>query len=412
MYHKRLVEDKIKKALKQFKIVLITGARQVGKTTLVTRLFPEYKKYTFDPVIDLYDVKKDPDLFLKNFGKKLFLDEIQYVPELLSSLKRLVDESDENGQYIISGSQNLSVMKNVAESLAGRVGIIDLATMTSYEIYKELPVKNWIEIYLNNPIDILTASKGLLKKANNLYLQIFRGGYPALLNKSEEDYAAFFSSYVRTYIERDIRAFKDIKELSLFERFLGIVAALTANEINYDKIGERVGITAKTVQSWLDLLKYTYQYYELHYFSNNSIKRISKKRKSHIRDTGLACYLQRVSSVDALIRHPNFGALFESFCISNILTLCDTMKSVSPYAYHWRSYDKAEVDLILERDNKLYPIEIKCKTKITKNDTSGIRAFVKAYPNHNVQMGLIIYAGDEVYKVNDFVFAVPWNILT
>ena len=334
------------------------------------------------------------------------------MPELLPSLKRFVDESDKMGQYIISGSQNLSVMKNVAESLAGRVGIIDLSTMTFYEIYKNIPDKNWIEIYLNNPIDILTASKGILKKANNLYLQIFRGGYPALLNKSEEEYSDFFISYVRTYLERDIRMFGNIKDLSLFDRFLGILAALTANEINYDKMGERLGINARTVHSWLNLLKYTYQYVELNYYSNDSIKRISKKRKGHFRDTGLACYLQRISSVDVLIRHPNFVSLFESYCISNILTLCETMKKISPYAYHWRSYDKAEVDLILEIDNKLFPIEIKSNTKISKKDTSGINAFRKAYPQHNVQAGLIIYAGDLVYQVNDFVYAIPWNILT
>ncbi len=187
------------------------------------------------------------------------------------------------------------------------------------------------------------------------------------------------------------------------------MAALTGQEINHSELGREVGIHPKTVNRWMAVMQACYQWQEIWPYQGNLIKRMSKKRKGYFFDTGMICYLQRLSSPDALAHSPQLGALFETFVINQIKILSHLL-SPAPQLYHWRISSGAEVDLVLERDNTYYPIEIKCKTHLNQHDTRGIRAFKESYPHLMLARGLIIYAGEEIYSLNPDVLAVPWSI--
>lgn len=410
IYKKRLYEKRILDFSELFKIVFLVGARQVGKSSLLTHLFPEVKTVVFDPIQDIYNVRKNPDLFLKDFGAPLILDEIQFVPELFPSLKRYVDLVNKKGQYFLTGSQQLSILKSVSESLAGRVVIMPVGIMTPHEMYDEfVPEQNWFLRYLQAPD---TFFKDRFSKINNLPSRlevVWRGGMPGIMEIPSTMLSFYFSSYVQTYVERDVRLLENIEDLSKFGTFLSFVAALTSQEINYSQLGRELGITPKTAQRWLQLLVHTCQWSESQPFHMNAIKRLSLKPKGVISDTGIACYLQRISSPDALAASPMQRAFFESYCFNMIKGFCGSL-SLMPHFYHWRTLAGAEVDIIVELDGRFYPIEVKSATNVSKNDIRGIEAFRATYPHLNIAKGVVLYAGDECYRVTEDVVAVPWDL--
>jgi hypothetical protein len=408
MYKTRHIEQKVRELAKFFKVIIIVGARQVGKSTLLGHLFPELQHITFDPVQDLYDARKSPDLFLANFPAPIILDEIQYAPELLAALKRKVDSSPAMGQYFLTGSQNLAVLKSVAESLAGRAVVLHLSGMTVFEETRALG-QDWISAYLREPTTLLLKKIQPVATQKTLFTQLWQGAYPAVEDMPIDVIPNFYASYLQTYIERDVRLLESIRDLHEFSRFLAITAALTAQEINYSQLGREIGLANNTAMRWLDLLTYSYQWVEVWPYFGNTIKRVSKKRKGYIADTGMACYLQRISTPEALAGHPLLGSLFESFCVNMIMATCSG-NNISPNFYHWRTNGGAEVDIILELDGCLYPIEIKCKTNVTLQDARGIQAFYATYKEqHKIANGIIIYAGTECYRVAENIVAMPWN---
>jgi uncharacterized protein len=191
-------------------------------------------------------------------------------------------------------------------------------------------------------------------------------------------------------------------------RCLGLAGALTGQEINASQLGRDVGVNPATARRWLDLLVNTYQWLELLPYSGNAVKRVSGKRKGFLCDVGMACYLQRISSPEALAVHPLLGAVFEAFVVNMLHRQFGTL-AVPPHAFHWRTVGGAEVDLVLERDGHLYPLEIKCKRNLSGHDTRGIRAFRETYGEDRVAHGLVVYAGDRTYRLTDFATAIPWN---
>lgn len=411
-YRKRIGEDFIKEFSHYFKIIFLVGARQVGKSSLLAHLFPDTKTFVFDPVQDIYDVRKDPDLFLRDWGTPLILDEIQFMPELLPSLKRFVDLSEKPGQYYLTGSQQFSIMKNVAESLAGRVCIIPVQPMTPHEMYDTFDREtNWFLNYLKNPTTFFKKSQEKLKNLPTRLEAVWRGGMPGTINLPEHALPSYFSSYIQTYVERDIRTLESVEDLSKFGFFLSLLSALSCQEINYSELGRELGLTPKTVQRWLKLLTYTYQWTELPPFHMNSIKRLSAKPKGIISDTGLACYLQRILSPDALATIPSMqkGALFETYCFNMIKGFCSALPTM-PNFYHWRTLAGAEVDIIVELNGTFYPIEVKSATTLKANDSRGIKMFKETYPDLNIAAGVIIYAGKECYRVAEDIIAVPWDL--
>ena len=410
-YRKRLLEKKLIEMSKFFKVVLVVGARQVGKSTLLKHVFPDCKVSVFDPLTDNYGAKSDPDLFLDSYNKPIILDEIQYVPQILPALKRRVDLNEAPGQYFLTGSQNLTMLKGISESMAGRVGILQLEGFTIYEEVEKDFSKCWLENYLNNSNEFFTILKRDLYNEKNLVNYLWHGSMPGLLDAPDSMVPTYFSSYINTYIERDVRLFENVKDLSLFHKFISICAALTSQEINASHVAREIGVTPATARKWLDLLIQSYQWLEIDPYFGNTVKRISGKKKGYLRDTGLTCNLQRVSSPDALAVSPYLGSFFETLVVNQLHRYAHTM-NVPPNFHHWRTGGGAEVDIILERDGKLFPIEIKCKTVIAKRDLRGIKAFRETYSKNEIGEALVIYAGKESYKIEKDITVIPWNLLS
>jgi predicted AAA+ superfamily ATPase len=408
IYRERHIERKLRNYSEFFKVVLVVGARQVGKSSLLGHVFPDVKSFVFDAVQDMHGVRRDPDLFLDNFPHPLILDEIQHVPELLSAVKRRVDKISGSGMYLMTGSQNLSVLRQVSESLAGRVGILHLDGMTLAEMSGEVREKSWLEYYLNTPESFEESVRSITAPKGGVAQFLWRGTLPGLLDAPNEIVHDFMRSYVETYVERDLRVIGSISDLSDFGRFLRLSAALSGCEINTAQLGREIGINPKTARNWLRILDFSYQWLELPAYHGNTVKRIASKPKGCIRDTGLACYLMGISSPEALSSHPSFGNIFESWA-SCWLSRLSAQLSTPPHFYHWRSSGGAEVDIIMERDGFLYPVEVKCKTRLSGHDTRGIRAFRETYGDR-VKRGIVLYAGYECIPLSDIAVAVPWTV--
>jgi predicted AAA+ superfamily ATPase len=407
-YLPRHLEERLIRHTKVFKIVLVAGARQVGKSTLLHHVFPDVKHVVFDPVQDLYGARSDPDQFLETFGSPLILDEVQYAPELLPALKRRVDRSETKGQYFLTGSQNLSVLRNVSESLAGRVGILRLDGLTPAELNGKATAKSWLQNWLDAPSELAETVNSImvLDSPETLPGHLWRGQLPALASFQNEDVPAYWNSYVQTYVERDIRMMADLSDIAQFGRFLRLCGALTGQEIFQSQLGRELGINPKTARSWLNLLAWSYQWTELPAYSGNAIKKLSSKPKGHLQDSGLACYLNAIPSPESLLSSPAFGNIFESWGIGWILRQIQRLP-LAPALYHWRTQNGAEMDAVLDYNGKLFPIEFKAASRLSKHDTRGIQAFRETY-EHSAP-GIIIYGGNEPYRISEHAVAIPWK---
>ncbi|MBM3198110.1 MAG: ATP-binding protein [Chlamydiae bacterium] len=380
-----------------------SGARQTGKSTLLTRIFPQAKAITFDPIQDLFEVRKDPDQFLQLFPSPLILDEVQFVPELLSSLKRKVDQTEQMGQYFLTGSQNFQVLSSLAESMAGRVAIFHLDPFSPLEMQGLGEHKSWVVEYLRDP-QAFFSSKHAFLSLPSLPEFLLRGGYPRATILPMEQLETFFLSYIQTYVERDVRLLENIEDLRLFGDFLRLAATSTAQEINASQLGRELNISSQTARKWLNLLLYTYQWIEIPPYHGNTIKRISEKRKGYYKDTGIACHLMRLFSPESLVSSLKLGSIFETWSINHLI-----QEAGSANAYHWRSHGGAEVDLLLERNGCFFPIEIKSKSRPGKADISGIKAFRETYPSLQIAPGIVFHAGEENYPIDIQTFAVSWK---
>ena len=409
MYIERHLSDRLKKLSAGFPVVALCGARQTGKSTLLEKLFgKKFRTVVFDPIIDVQNARAEPDLFLANNPPPMILDEIQYAPQVVASIKRRIDRDRKPGMYLLSGSQQWAVMKSLSESLAGRVVFVDLAGFSAGEISRTHAEALWLHKWLE--------SKGTWRPGKRLALKntltdlLFRGGLPQALFLEDDMLKDFFAGYERTYIERDARMMTDFADIRTFARFFRLMAALTAQEINQHQLGRELGITPQTARRWLTVLEDTYQWSEVPAFSGNAIKRLSEKGKGYIGDTGMACFAQSISSPQAVSSHPLWGALFETYMVNEIRKQLQLL----PYSsslYHWRTHAGAEVDLLLEQDGVLYPVEIKATTHPSKTDTSGIAAFRKTYPRKHIGPGIVLCAADSCYKLTEYDVAMPWDAM-
>lgn len=408
MYLKRHIEEKLREYATFSKVVLVLGARQVGKSTLLKNVFPDLPTFTFDAYLDPYGVRIDPDMFLQQFEGPIILDEVQYVPELLSAIKRRVDTKQQAGQYFLTGSQNFAVLKNLSETMAGRVSILILHPMTLHEIYGYSD-KHWLLALLKDPSTLPSTCKTIISDLS-LWHVLWQGGLPGLLTVPQKHVQGVLQSYLNTYAERDIRLLEDIRNLGDFKRFMSLLAAMTAQEVNEAHFGREIGISHTTARRWVSLFNASFQWVEIPPYYGNTIKRIAKKRKGYIADTGLASLLLKLSSQESVGSSPHFGSLFESYVIQQIIAVAASY-SLEPNFYHWRTKGGAEVDLLLEIDNRVIPIEIKARTYINKNDARGIRAFRETYPSLDIAPGIIIYAGERCYQIDNQTIALPYSAL-
>ena len=360
-YIKRAVEDTIARISKMFPILLVTGPRQVGKTTLLLKMAEAQqndgiaRKYvTLDDPDVRYLAKHDPALFLQRYSPPVLIDEIQYAPELLPYIKMDVDRSGKKGDFWITGSQAFHLMKNVSESLAGRVGIINLLGLSDAEIYQEPsePFQTDAE-YLMKHLSIKRK-----RDLNEIYRRIFKGSMPELYADENVDWETYYRSYVDTYLQRDIRDLTQVADEMQFYNFMTIVAAQTSKPVVYEELANATGISAPTAKKWLSILVSSHIIALVHPFHNNALKRVVKMPLIHFLDTGLAAYLLKWGNSEALEKGAMSGAFFESYVFSEIYkSYLNAGKE--PPIFYYRDKDKKEIDLLLYQNGVLSPVEIK-----------------------------------------------------
>jgi len=402
-----------------FPVVVVSGARQVGKTTLLRQTFPDLDYVVFDASLDLEQARSEPDLFLKNHPGPVILDEIQYVPELVASIKRAVDANHARpGQFLLTGSQQWQVMSTLAESLAGRVAFVELAGLSLSELTHEqaqaasgLWLSRWMLAQAQGEQQgFADHMRQAPRYTGSLHEWLWRGCMPKAQTLALALVPDFWQGYHRTYVERDARLAGEVGDWHDFGRFVRLMSALSAQEINHSQLGREIGINPKTAQRWLRMMQATYQWFELPPFFANRIKRVSKSPKGYLVDTGIACHHAAMSSPQALSSHPLFGALFETAMVSEIRKTLALIGG-SANLYHWRASTGAEVDCIVERDGWLHPIEIKLTGQPTRKQTLGLQAFRKAHPDQRIGHGLMLCAIDQPRWISEDVLALPWNAL-
>ncbi|HET6428170.1 MAG TPA: ATP-binding protein [Phycisphaerae bacterium] len=407
-YKERILSGKLRRMVERFPVVVVAGARQVGKSTLLEHVLAGWDSVVFDPAVDVGAAREDPELFLANHPSPLILDEIQYAPELVASIKRSVDRDRQPGRYVLTGSQQWSVLKSASESLAGRAVFLDLEGFCLSEVAEAACERHWLARYLADPEAFVADPPARLPSHRPVFEQLWRGFLPEADSLERDWIGEFYRAYLRTYIERDVRVLADVSDWQQFGRFVRLAAALTSQEINHSQLGRELGMTPQTAQRWLAMLKATFQWFEIPAYHGSTIKRISTKPKGFIADTGLACSLQMISTPQTLSGHPMAGALWETAVAAEIRKLSGTL-ATPPSLYHWRSHGGGEVDLLLERDGRLYPIEAKLASRPVRDDTRGITALRNTYPSLPIAPGLIISPAERFTRISETEYALPWD---
>ena len=409
-YIRRSIEDIVLESEKTFKSILVTGARQTGKSTVLQKLFPE-KKYVpvDDPFIEEQAVEQ-PEMFMMLNLPPVIYDEVERAPNLFRYIKIKCDESDERGMFCLSGSQPLELMEGVSESLSGRIGIIELSGLSMREIKGDSFNRSFVPT-----MEYVQERSKSVKPFDNIWEVIHRGGYPELQNP-EVDWSVFYSSYIKTYLERDVRSLSAVQNLDDFRKFMIAVAARTGQMINYANIADEVGKDQSTIKRWLSVLEASGIIYLLKPFSSSVLKRAIKTPKVYFRDTGLAAYLTRWLTPETLANGAMSGAFFETFVISEIL------KSYSnrgiDYRYcvsYYRGRDKKktsenEIDLIIEENGTLYPVEIKRSSKVIADQTSAF-SVLDGIPDKKRGMGAVICMCPQPGVLRENILQLPvWYI--
>lgn len=404
-YIKRAISDVLKRRVKTSKCILVLGARQVGKSTLIKKEFPKYNRTSFDDKLTRLQAKEEPKLFFLNNPYPLFIDEVLKEGAVLEEIKQIVDESDKRGQFILSGSQKLELMKGVSESLAGRVSLCELSGLSLREIYKVDFNKHFI------PTDeYIKERENTLKKYDGIWDIIHKGSYPELYD-IERDWQEFYSSYVSTYLERDINELISADSLT-FTKFLTAVAARTGEMLNYSNIASDVGVSEPTIKNWISILEITGIVYILQPYSASALARIIKTPKIYFRDTGLACYLTRWLTADALKNSAVAGNMFETFVVSEILkSYSNEGRDYRFNIFYYRGKDKNaseenEIDLIIEENGILYPVEV----KMSGNPKASMRAanpVLDKIPDKKRGVGVILCLIDRKTYLREDLIALP-----
>lgn len=374
-YAPRALESYVHQADSLFPVLLVTGARQVGKTTLLKHLStPERTYVTLDDALLCNLAKEDPNMFLQRFQPPVLIDEIQYAPELLPQIKIRADSDKKPGQFWLTGSQQFHLMKGISESLAGRVGVINLMGFSyteklgeSHESKPFLPNEEFIGKRLENrpPLGLMA-----------LYTDIWRGAFPSMALNEAMDRELFFRSYLQTYLQRDIKDLANVGDERAFLRFTRAAAARTAQLLNLSDLARDADVAVNTAKHWLSILEASGVVYLLEPFHSNLTKRLVKSPKLYFLDTGLCAYLTQWSSPQTLEAGAMSGAIFETWVLAEIVkSYCHNGQR--PPLYFYRDKDKKEIDLLIFRDGTLFPIEIKKTTSPNKDALKHFQALKK-----------------------------------
>ena len=401
-YYRRSIEQVINKYKEQFPILLLTGPRQVGKSTLFKELFrEEYKYFSLDDPILKEQIVNDPRLFLKNNPEKLIIDEVQYAPSIFPYLKMKVDENREDGMYLMTGSQAFVLMKNVSETLAGRVGILEL---------QGISLREQFDIEFNSPFipndEYIAEREKKITEYTNLWQRIHRGYMPELIFNDRKKWEFFYSSYVQTYIERDVRDLINISDESKFLKFMISLASRSGELLNYGAVANEVGISNETVKRWVSVLRTSRIIYLLEPYYNNHLKRVIKTPKIYFMDVGLLAYLTKWPTPETLANGAKAGNIFETFIISEIVKSYLNAGIINPPLYFYRDKDKKEIDLIIEEAEKIYPIEIKMSASPNKEMAKNF-SVLKRKIDKEIGTGIIICQYDNKVYLSEDILVLP-----
>ena len=359
MYITRHMEKPVMELNEQYPVLLLTGPRQVGKTTMLEHLIEVEgkgrKKVSLDDLTLRELAKTDPKMFFQLYQPPLLIDEVQYAPELFPYIKIMVDERHQPGDFWLTGSQLFKMMEGVQESLAGRVALLHLSPLSQSEIMKRPP-----EPPFSLELPLLSERQNGRQMLNTpeVFQRIHQGGMPALVTGTYSNASIFYSSYIDTFMERDVRRLSNDIDSLKFLRFLRSVAARTSQQVNYKGIADDAEIDQTTAKNWLHVLEALGIIFLLEPYSNNVLKRTVSTPKLYFYDSGIVCYLTRWSSPETAMEGAMSGALLENYTVAEIIKTYQNAGQ-EPFLYYYRDKDAREIDLILERDGKLFPIEIK-----------------------------------------------------
>lgn len=355
-YIYRNLETVVKQVTKEYPVVLLTGPRQVGKTTMLQKLMEDTNRgyVSLDDLNERNLAKTDPELFLQLHKPPILIDEVQYAPELFTYIKMNVDKNHEAGAFWLTGSQIFKLMRGVQESLAGRVAVLSMTTLSQSELSngKIEPFKVDLESLVNRKTERIQAD------TKEIFQRIYKGSMPAIVSGANSNSNIFYSSYLSTYIERDVKELSESIDSLKFMRFMTAVAARCSQMLNVAEIARDADINQTQAKNWLGILETLGIIFYLHPFSNNLLKRLVKTPKLYFYDTGLVCYLTRWSSAETLESGAMNGAALENYVVSEIAKTYLNCGQ-EPFMYYYRDKDAKEIDIILEHDGVLNPIEIK-----------------------------------------------------
>ncbi len=406
-YIKRSMENVVLKASKQFPVVMVCGQRQTGKSTMLRHIAESDRVYvSFDEVKTRELAKRDPALFFETYGHKLLIDEFQRVPSILLEIKNIVDNAVYNGEvpygmFWLTGSERFKMMKNISESLAGRVAVLTMLPLSEREVVGRE------EKQFSPDIEKLKKEKYEKKTLREIFDAIFRGGMPRIVSDKNLDRDLYFSSYMDTYISKDVSELEHVKNLDDFRNLVTYLAANTSHELVYDNISKEMGISAPTIKEWVTILERSGIIYILRPYYSNISKRLVKTPKCYFIDTGLAAYLTSWPTAETLMNGNASGAFFETYVVGEILKSWYNNGKEIPLFYY-RDIDKKEVDLLIVEGDKVYPIEI----KKAKNPADGDKNFpVLKKLNLEILPGLIICASDELFPLSREAWLCPVTMI-
>ncbi len=396
----RIIEPLVKEALKSFPVVLITGARRVGKSTLVMKLFENY--ITFDDITAYLSAKEDPISFVKSLKKPVIIDEVQRVPEVLLAIKQDVDLTRKKGNYVLTGSASILGFKNLADTLAGRMAILELFPLTCKEINGN--TEDILEILFKEKF-----KKKTVRIDEDLLIErILTGGYPEVNNiNSIKGKYIWFSSYITTYIERDVRDIGELRNMDKFFKVLNLLASRSSGILKKTDIAKGSGTDIKTLDNYLKLLELVYIIHFLKPYSENIGKRFVKSEKVFFIDSGMLSYLLGVLTPEEFLNSPYKGIIFETFVFSELLKALK-YSFIPTEFYFYRTQDRKEIDFIIKRGEKLIAIEVKFSKTVSKRNFKHIIDFQCA--SKREVKGFVIYTGERILPFGQGLYAIPISL--
>ncbi len=405
MYHTRTLKNRWLEISKQFPVLLLTGPRQIGKTTFLKHIAEEGRNYvSFDDPNARLMAKEDPTMFFRRYRPPVLIDEIQYAPNILQTIKMQVDENRQPGQFWLTGSQQFLMMKGISESLAGRIGIVNMLGFSGSERYHlQLDAPPFIP----SLAQLEERQKSNRYPLENIYHDIWTGCFPELIAGTIHDWDIFYSSYLRTYLERDIRDLTKVGDEGAFLRFLKACAARTGQMLNLSDLARDVDVTVKTAKNWLSILEASFQVYLLQPYHSNLTKRLVKTPKLYFLDTGLCCYLTQWTSSEALAAGAMAGAILETYIFTEILKNW-WHQARTPEIFYYRDKDKVEIDFVLTQNQKFYPLEVKKSASPKKH---WVNSFKKLNRLGNISSGGIICLGNDLLPLGENYYSIPANLL-